>query len=108
MRFSHRGACLNLVAPTVPVPRKQADYLASLGARVEICEPPTLAGHTKPGPDDYLVKKTVAEFPEHVRALVEPVCRNRGHWNSEYNNWIVFRQFRAAVVGELEAEADHV
>ena len=28
--------------------------------------------------------------------------------NSEYNNWIVFRQFRAAVVCELEAEADHV
>jgi hypothetical protein len=45
---------------------------------------------------------------EHVRALVEPICRNRGHWNSEYNNWIVFRQFRAAVVSELEAEADHV
>ena len=45
---------------------------------------------------------------EHVRALVEPVCRNRGHWNSEYNNWIVFRQFRTAVVSELEAEADHV
>ena len=45
---------------------------------------------------------------EHVRALVEPVCRNRGHWNSEYNNWIVFRHFRAAVVSELEAEADHV
>lgn len=45
---------------------------------------------------------------EHVRVLVEPVCRNRGHWNSEYNNWIVFRQFRTAVVSELEAEADHV
>lgn len=45
---------------------------------------------------------------EQVRALVEPICRNRGHWNSEYNNWIVFRQFRAAVVSELEAEADHV
>ncbi len=45
---------------------------------------------------------------EHVRALVEPVCRNRGYWNNKYNNWIVFRQFRAAVVSELEAEADHV
>lgn len=45
---------------------------------------------------------------EHVRALVEPICRNRGHWNGEYNNWIVFRQFRAAVVSELEAEADPV
>ena len=48
--------------PTV----KLADYLASLGARVEICELPTLAGHTKTGLDDYLVKKTVAEFHEHV------------------------------------------
>lgn len=45
---------------------------------------------------------------EHVRALVEPICRNRGHWNGEYNNWIVFRQFRATVVRELEAEADPV
>jgi len=45
---------------------------------------------------------------EHVRALVEPICRNRGHCNSEYNNWIVFRQFRAAAVSELEPEADHV
>lgn len=42
---------------------------------------------------------------EQVRALVEPICRNRGHWNSEYKNWIVFRQFSFAVVSELEAAA---
>ncbi|MEI7612746.1 MAG: hypothetical protein WCK63_07540 [Betaproteobacteria bacterium] len=44
-------------------------------------------------------------FNEEVRAVIEPVCRNRGRWNGEYNNWIVFRQFREIVCTELEAEA---
>jgi hypothetical protein len=30
LRFSHRGACINLVTATVPVPRKEAGYLAGL------------------------------------------------------------------------------
>lgn len=30
LRFSHRGACINLVTATVPVPRKEASYLAGL------------------------------------------------------------------------------
>lgn len=42
---------------------------------------------------------------EVVRAAVEPICRNRGHWKPEYNNWIIFRQFQNIVRAELEAEA---
>lgn len=69
--------------------------LSVAGERVELRSLPSgdLAVYHRPG--------------DHVRALVEPICRNRGHWNGEYNNWIVFRQFRAAVLSELEAEADH-
>lgn len=43
---------------------------------------------------------------EDVRAVIEPICRNRGHWKAEYNNWIVFRQFWEIVCTELEAEAN--
>ena len=43
---------------------------------------------------------------ERVRARVEPICRDRGRWETRYNNWIIFRQFRAQVVHELCAEAD--
>lgn len=43
---------------------------------------------------------------EGVRAVIEPICRNRGHWQAEYNNWIIFRQFREIVCAELEAEAN--
>lgn len=43
---------------------------------------------------------------EGVRALVEPICRNRGRWEGRYNNWIIFRQFCSEVGHELHAEAD--
>ncbi|AWI78872.1 hypothetical protein CEW87_05570 [Parazoarcus communis] len=42
-----------------------------------------------------------------IRAIVEPICRNRGRWEGQYQNWIVFHQFRAIVSDELRAEADH-
>lgn len=43
---------------------------------------------------------------EHVRTVVEPICRSRGHWKAGYNNWIIFRQFQVIVRAELEAVAD--
>lgn len=41
-----------------------------------------------------------------VRARVEPICRDHGRWEARYNNWIIFRQFRARVVQALYVEAD--
>jgi len=39
-----------------------------------------------------------------LREIVEPICRGRGHWKPEFNNWIVFRQFADAVLDDLEAQ----
>lgn len=39
-----------------------------------------------------------------LRDIVEPICRGRGHWKPEFNNWIVFRQFANAVLEDLEAQ----
>jgi hypothetical protein len=39
-----------------------------------------------------------------LRDIVEPICRGRGHWQAEFNNWIVFRQFAEAVLADLEAQ----
>lgn len=41
-------------------------------------------------------------YNEYIRAMVEPICRNRGHWKVEYNNWIIFRKFKDAVLADLE------
>jgi hypothetical protein len=45
---------------------------------------------------------------EALREIVEPICRNRGHWKAEYNNWIVFRQFSDSVLADLEAQGRRV
>lgn len=36
-----------------------------------------------------------------VRVIVEPICRGRGYWRADYNNWIVFSRFTSAVLDEL-------
>lgn len=41
-------------------------------------------------------------YNDAVRAKVEPICRNRGHWKAEYNNWVIFRKFKAGVRADLE------
>ncbi len=38
---------------------------------------------------------------EPVRELIEPICRGRGYWSAQYNNWIVFEQFKGVVLDEL-------
>lgn len=38
---------------------------------------------------------------EPVRELVEPICRGRGYWNAQFNNWIVFESFKDIVLAEL-------
>lgn len=38
---------------------------------------------------------------EAARAIVEPICRGRGYWHGEYNNWIVFRPFAEKVVADI-------
>ena len=46
-------------------------------------------------------------YHEQVRSIVEPICRGRGHWQSCYRNWIVFRYFSAVVIEQLHLEAAH-
>ena len=43
-----------------------------------------------------------------LRDIVEPICRGRGHWKAEFNNWIVFRQFADAVLADLETQGRRV
>jgi len=43
-----------------------------------------------------------------LRDIVEPICRGRGHWKAEFNNWIVFRQFSDAVLADLETQGRRV
>ena len=40
-------------------------------------------------------------YNESVRRMVEPICRGKGHWRAEYKNWLIFDQFRDAVLEEL-------
>ena len=41
---------------------------------------------------------------EHVRALVEPICRNRGHWNSVSGNRAAFLPTSSAGGDRIEAD----
>jgi len=36
-----------------------------------------------------------------VQEIVEPICRNHGHWRSSHNNWIVFGEFAEWTLEEL-------
>lgn len=40
-------------------------------------------------------------FNDHVRGIVEPICRRYGYWRSEYNNWIIGRPHRVKVLNAL-------
>jgi hypothetical protein len=48
------------------------------------------------------------EMSAGLRDIVEPICRGRGHWNAEFNNWIVFQQFAHAVLADLETQGRRV
>lgn len=39
-----------------------------------------------------------------VRSIVEPICRGKGYWRVDYNNWIVFRRFKHSVLRALRAQ----
>lgn len=41
-------------------------------------------------------------FNEHIRRIVEPICRQRGYWEPTYNNWIVFKCFAGDVCNALQ------
>lgn len=47
--------------------------------------------------------KVFHRFDEQARQIVEPICRSRGYWNGQYNNWIVFDQFKSEVLELLSA-----
>jgi hypothetical protein len=40
-------------------------------------------------------------FNELIRKVVEPLCRDKGYWQSRYNNWIVQACYAEAVLGRL-------
>lgn len=42
---------------------------------------------------------------EAVRAVVEPICRGRGYWDTDHRNWVVFARFKTQVCFELRARS---
>lgn len=44
-------------------------------------------------------------YNEHVRHIVEPICRGRGRWHPHYKNWVVFAQFKDLALVELRIAA---
>jgi hypothetical protein len=45
---------------------------------------------------------------DRLRDIVEPICRGRGRWKAEYNNWIVFKQFANCVHADLEKQGRRI
>lgn len=33
-----------------------------------------------------------------IYKTIDHICRGKGHWNSQYNNWIVFQPFADDVI----------
>lgn len=55
---------------------------------------------------DMTVKHTGAG---KVFEVVNASCHSgRGHWNQEYRNWIIFKQFAGEVLAEFEAVAKRI
>jgi hypothetical protein len=40
---------------------------------------------------------------KEIAYIIDGVCRNRGRWNSHYNNWIVFSQFKHKVISDIKS-----
>jgi len=40
-------------------------------------------------------------YNEAIRKIVEPLCRDKGYWQSRYNNWIVQACHTEAVIQRL-------
>ena len=36
--------------------------------------------------------------------IIDSICRNRGRWDRQYNNWIVFSQFKFGVISEIKSK----
>lgn len=45
-------------------------------------------------------------YNEAIRNVVEPICRERGYWQSRYNNWIVQACYAEAVQASLASLED--
>lgn len=37
-----------------------------------------------------------------ISNIIESICRNRGRWDRQYNNWIVFKQYKFQVILDIE------
>ena len=45
-------------------------------------------------------------YNEVIREIVEPLCRDKGYWQSRYNNWIVQAGYAEAVLAGLALAED--
>lgn len=45
-------------------------------------------------------------YNEAIRELVEPLCRDKGYWQSRYNNWIVQACYAESVQAALASLED--
>lgn len=43
-------------------------------------------------------------FNLETQAVVEPICRGRGYWKAEYNNWII----KASWVDRVRADLSRI
>lgn len=37
----------------------------------------------------------------NVYKAIDLICRGKGHWNSQYNNWIIFQAFADDVISSI-------
>jgi uncharacterized membrane protein len=42
-------------------------------------------------------------YNDQLRKIVEPLCRTKGHWQPDYNNWVIWRHYRETVIAALRA-----
>ena len=45
-------------------------------------------------------------FNESARIVVEGICRNHGHWDGRYNNWIVFANYKHRVMEAFDSAGE--
>lgn len=45
-------------------------------------------------------------FNPSIWKIIDAICRGKGRWNSQYNNWIVFNTFANDVITLIESKSD--
>lgn len=42
-------------------------------------------------------------YHQELAELIDNLCRGRGRWDRQYNNWIVFSHFKNSVIDAIKA-----